>query len=208
MNLQEFIQKYHGKGVDFDGWYGFQCMDLYQQYNKEVVGGPHIPANASDVWTNYPVNLYQRITNEPNNFPNPGDVVIWNNNVGGGYGHIAVVVDATSISFTSFDQNWPPGSVSHLQNHNYNNVLGWLRPQNGIITPSGEIMNDQTKIPAGLLNSADYPVTEDKEIQQIRGLLGDFGKYVKSHPDTPSTGSDGPKTALGLKLVQFIIKYF
>lgn len=48
-------------------------------------------------------------------------------------------------------------------------------------------MNDQTKISAALLNSQDFPVTEDKEIQSIRGLLGDFGRYVKSHPDNPPT---------------------
>ena len=127
MNTDEFFQKYNGKGIDFDGYYGFQCMDLYQQYNKDVVGGPPIPANAYQVWDTFPRDFYNRIDNQPDNFPQKGDVVIWNKNVGGGYGHIAVCSTADVNGFVSFDQNWPVGSVCKKVFHNYNNVIGWLR---------------------------------------------------------------------------------
>lgn len=169
MNLQEFIQKYNGKGVDFDGYYGFQCMDLYQQYNKEVVGGPHIPANASEVWSNYPKDLYTKIENEPNNFPNLGDVVIWNNQAGGGFGHIAVCVDANSSFFTSFDQNWPPGSVSHLQSHNYNNVLGWLRPK----TLSG-IIEDMPQYLQTLLQENGLDLGQESQVREFFQQARDY----------------------------------
>lgn len=75
-------------------------------------------------------------------------------------------------------------------------------------------MNDQTKIPATLLNSSDYPVSSDQEIQQIRGLLGDFGRYVKTHPDSPVNPPSGPNPSdlsirdLLILLVEKISKKF
>ena len=65
--------------------------------------------------------------------------------------------------------------------------MGWLHPKNSaIITQSIAQFNDQTKIPANLLTSKDYPVTEAKEVQQLRGILGDYGKLlVQKPPDAP-----------------------
>lgn len=130
MTPDQFFQKYNGKGIDFDGAYGFQCMDVYQQYNKEVIGGPHLPANAYQVWNYYPRDLYERIDNNATNFPQKGDVVIWDQNTGGGFGHIAICTDARPNDFNSFEQNWPAGSKCHFQPHNYQHVLGWLHPKN------------------------------------------------------------------------------
>ena len=38
MTLDEHIAKWQGKPIDFDGAYGFQCMDLMHQYVYEVLG--------------------------------------------------------------------------------------------------------------------------------------------------------------------------
>ena len=38
MTYAEFIKKYNGKGTDFDGRYGVQCVDLAKVYLKEVFG--------------------------------------------------------------------------------------------------------------------------------------------------------------------------
>ncbi len=38
MTFQEFLEKYNGRSVDFDGWFGFQCMDLMHQYIHDVLG--------------------------------------------------------------------------------------------------------------------------------------------------------------------------
>lgn len=130
MTVQEFFDKWNGKGCDFDGYYGFQCMDLYQQYTREVVGGPHIPAPAAaDVWNTYAKDYYDRIANTPTGVPQLGDVMIWKKASGLPYGHIAVFKSGDVNRFTSFDQNWPPGTKSHFQDHNYTNVQGWLRPK-------------------------------------------------------------------------------
>ena len=128
MTVQEFFARFNGRGIDFDHAYGFQCMDLAEEYNHDVVGAPRLWGNAIDVWTRFPANHYTRIGNTPDNFPNEGDIILWNTHVGNGYGHIAVAHKADPHSFTSFDQNWPFGSLCHFQGHNYNHVLGWLRP--------------------------------------------------------------------------------
>lgn len=80
MTLQEFIKRYSGKGVDFDGSYGYQCMDLYRQYVKDVLQAPQSPpANAKDVWSNYRSDVFERIENTPAGVPEAGDVIIWGN---------------------------------------------------------------------------------------------------------------------------------
>jgi hypothetical protein len=136
MTFDEFLNKYNGKGIDFDKYYGFQCMDLYQQYNQEVVGGNYVPQPAAaDVWNSYPKDHYEKIANGPYNFPEKGDIVIWKKASSLPYGHIAVAVSANQDTFTSFDQNWPTGSICHHQLHNYTNVAGWLRPKKPVVAP-------------------------------------------------------------------------
>src|SRR3990167_675546 len=129
MTLQEFFDKYNGKGIDFDGFYGNQCMDLAEEYNRDVVGALRLTGNAADVWENYPVDNYERFLNTPDGVPQLGDIVLWNKNVGGGFGHIAIFKEGDIDNFTSFDQNWPTGSNCHFQSHVYTNVTGWLRPK-------------------------------------------------------------------------------
>lgn len=128
MSADEFFGKYNGKGVDFDGFYGFQCMDLYRQFCKEVLNVPQSPgvSGAVKVWDTYLKNYFVRIDNTPTGVPIKGDIIIWSQGVGQ-YGHIAVCKDADINKFTSFDQNWPVGSLCHFQPHNYKYVLGWLR---------------------------------------------------------------------------------
>lgn len=130
MTIREFFDKWEGNSCDFDGYLGFQCMDLAEQYNKEVICAPRIGGNAIDVWKNFPREYYSQIANTADNFPVEGDLIIWNANIGNGFGHIAICAKADVNAFTSFDQNWPAGSKCHFQGHNYVNVIGWLHPNN------------------------------------------------------------------------------
>lgn len=129
MNLYEFILKYYHRPVDYDGHFGNQCVDLYRQYAKDVLEFPQSPGvvGAKDMWTNYLETHYTRIANGPDNYPEPGDVVIWSGGYGP-FGHVAICVLADAHRFVSFDQNLPIGSLPHLQLHDYVHVLGWLRP--------------------------------------------------------------------------------
>jgi len=143
MTADQFFVKYAGKYIDYDGYYGYQCVDLYRQFVKEVYGCQQSPpvSGAAKVWDTYNKDFFTRIPNGPVNYPNRGDIVIWNTKAGGGYGHIAIAMDAGSYTFNSFDQNWPTGSRCHKQPHNYTNVLGWLTPkkkEDNIVTTGPE----------------------------------------------------------------------
>jgi hypothetical protein len=132
LTFDQFITKWAGRGIDTDGAYGFQCLDLMHQYILECLGLPYsvlsAPA-AKYVWYNFS-NLngssnFTKITNTPNGIPLKGDIMLWD----GLYGHVAVLRDADLYHFNSFDQNYPVGSLSHIQYHDYTNVLGWLHPK-------------------------------------------------------------------------------
>jgi len=130
MTFDEFLKQYKGKYLDFDGSYGNQCFDLFQYYNKEVIGGGFVSGvGAKDIWNTYPKNLYTPIRNLPNNKPEKGDVVIWGGGYNGGVGHVAIATGRGDINlFEAFAQNDPLGSPSVLRKYSYDHVIGWLRP--------------------------------------------------------------------------------
>lgn len=130
MTLQEFITKYNGQGIDFDNFAGFQCVDLMNQYLKEVLSVQNpisvFPgATAYEIYENANSPLFTKIANTPDNIPSPGDIIFWNTSIGSA-GHVAIFVSGDANSFISFDQNWPTGSLCHEETHDYNGVAGWL----------------------------------------------------------------------------------
>lgn len=85
---------------------------------------------AKDFWLKTPAGMdryYDRVP--PDDPPQPGDVVIWGANKYNSYGHIGVVTATTPGGFTSFEQNSPIGGAATSKNHDYANVLGYLRPR-------------------------------------------------------------------------------
>ena len=133
MTFDDFIKKWTNKICDFDNFYGGQCVDLYRQYCQEVLDFPQSPLvkGASEIWDTYLLNCFIRVDNTLEGVPNKGDIIVWNNKARGGYGHVAIFIEGTTGSFKSFDQNWPTGSICHVQSHYYTNVQGWLKPKNG-----------------------------------------------------------------------------
>lgn len=124
----QYFGKYDQKYLDWDKAFGFQCMDNYRFFCKEVIGSPQSPAvyGAYQVWDTYLQDYFDRIEKTPTNCPIKGDIVIWGQEIGQ-YGHIGICKDGDSQSFNSFDQNYPTGSPCHFQPHSYYGVLGWLR---------------------------------------------------------------------------------
>lgn len=136
MTTQEFLDKYTGVGIDWDGFYGNQCMDEFLQYNQDVVHAPRVFGNAKDVWNTYPTAFYTRYDNTPDAVPHLGDVIIWGTGIGAD-GHIAICKEADVNHFISLDQNWNNVQTCELITHNYNAVLGWIRPI--VIVPPVEV---------------------------------------------------------------------
>jgi hypothetical protein len=137
MTLNEFIAAWNGRGADYDKALGYQCMDLFLFYQKQVLGvSPKGAAYAALLWNNYDPNVFERIPNSLSFVPRAGDVCIWGATSGNPYGHVAIATGSGNLwSFSSFDQNWPLGSLPHIQSHNYfSGFKGVLRPKVGTIT--------------------------------------------------------------------------
>lgn len=141
MTHKQFVDKWNGRYVDFDGRYGFQCMDLMRQYVKEVHGLPPyavIPSapTAKQCFLNFKSNAYYtKVLNGPNNVPKQGDLVFWGTYpfVSGWAGHVAIFDSGDLYTVVSFDQNYPVGSRCRLYKHGsskilhgYRGVMGWL----------------------------------------------------------------------------------
>lgn len=170
MTFNEFVKKWIGKKADWDKKFDGQCVDLFRFYCHEVLGidQPMGVVGAADFWTNFPKDpiLNQNFDQIPNTLefePVEGDVVIWNKNAGGGFGHIAIATGKNQglQFFESFDQNWSKVSYCELFNHSYKNVLGVLRPKGGSM-PSDKMEIDK---------------------QTFEKLVGNSGKWDGTHAE-------------------------
>lgn len=129
-----FIQQYNNKYLDFDGQFGAQCVDLFNYYNKGFVGGGFIGGvyGAKDIWSNRQMDQnYQRMNRSAR--PNMGDVVVWDGSIGGGFGHVAIVVGYNSNGTIRVlhSNATPQGSRGNsvISNMTRNGVLGYFRPK-------------------------------------------------------------------------------
>jgi hypothetical protein len=158
MTLSQFISTYNGKsGVGNTPDNKGQCVGLAMVYIADK-GYPHIWGHAKDIFANAPTSHYDKLINTPTGVPQPGDIIIWNGNVGGGFGHIAIVTSANVNSFTSLDQNWSVTGGCRIENHNYANVIGWLRFKP--LTQGVQVMNHDAGVElyrVGLHREADQP---------------------------------------------------
>lgn len=129
MTYDQFEKKYIGKAVDYDGTAGVQCVDLADQYLKDVFGITGVWVNGArdfyNNFNNYPalVKNFNRIANSRDLVCKKGDIVIWG---GGTWGHVAIADGQGNIDwFTSIEQNTlgkhePTQKVKHY----YNNTTG------------------------------------------------------------------------------------
>lgn len=129
MILQDFITKYTGKKIDFDGSFGAQCMDLYRFYVKEVWGVKQTPGviGAYQVFGSLPAGFDKFTTGTPQ----VGDVITWSEKQVK-FGHIAIVTEVNAFGFKCFEQNAPIGGACRIGSYNYKNIIGWFRPKQSL----------------------------------------------------------------------------
>ena len=132
MNFEDFIKDVQIKGgVDVDGYFGKQCMDLYNYYCKKVLGVNGTGAKKAKDIINTINNIkhFEIVKNYPEFIPSKGDVAVW---TGGRYGHVAICLGNGDMNyFTSIDQNWKPQTLT-IENHNYTYMgpIYFLKPKN------------------------------------------------------------------------------
>lgn len=113
MTYQEFKNKYNGKYIDYDGYYGAQCWDLGQYYFTQVLGLPDYILSGCGLVSNmlYPpkrAQLDEFFDEVDTNHMEQGDVAIWE------YGHIAVYDHWDNSGVYFFSQNPNPCQVMQI----------------------------------------------------------------------------------------------
>lgn len=135
MNLEEFVKKYLGKKVDFDGVYGAQCVDLFRQYSKECLGiSEHTGScstsgGAKDLFLDYPKMEKEKkyFTRETKKGMVQGDILIWNETETNKYGHVAIYLGKLNNSLIVFEQDGFKQDGAKINIRSKNNLLGFLR---------------------------------------------------------------------------------
>ena len=127
LTLTQFIKKYLGKQVDYDGKFGYQCVDLYRQYCKEVLDVKQSPTveGAKDIINN-PGELY--VTRDSNLADySRGDVLIWGATDSNKYGHVAILVAIYNTKyFIVLEQDGFKQDGVKLNFRSRDNLLGCL----------------------------------------------------------------------------------
>ncbi len=137
MTFQEFIKAWDGKPCEIAGAPQDQCVDLANQYIRDVLGEPIVEwTNAIDFPSRLLAPKWVFTQNNPNDnlMPEAGALMIWRPLPG----HIGMYIRGDKNRFLSFDQNFPVGSKSHVQKHTWQNVIGWItyRSSNTLVAKS------------------------------------------------------------------------
>lgn len=136
MTLEEFVIKYKGKKVDFDHAYGAQCVDLFRQYTKDVLGvkehtGPCATSGgAKDLFLDYDKMPVEKkyFTRSKGKAFQPGDVLIWDHTEKNQYGHVAIFLAYLGKDgLLVFEQNGITQAGAEIQVRDRTNMLGYLR---------------------------------------------------------------------------------
>jgi len=134
MTVKEFVQKYSGCKVDFDGAFGAQCVDLFRQYCKDVLGIGHTGSvdGAKDLFLKYDVlakekKAFFRIKEQLGTYYKQGDVLVWNATKTNQYGHVAILLAEMSGDLIVFEQNGFTQDGAKIVLRTKENLLGALR---------------------------------------------------------------------------------
>src|SRR3990167_1191143 len=203
MKFEDFIIKFQGHYIDFDGVYGAQCVDLIRFYLVEVLGilnsSIKSVVGAKDMFEKYDTlvdkSVFDRVPNTPTGIPKEGDIVLWGATSGNPYGHVALFIEGNANKFNSFDQNYPVGTPCHVQNHTYSKVLGWLHFKGQTpITETLEECKRQVKDEIRKKNETDAELQEVKsDLEGANAQIISYQNFQKQLAVTLATEPDQAK---------------
>lgn len=136
ITFDEWVLKNLGRGIDYDGAYGVQCVDLVKHFVKNVLGvTPQSIGNAIEYYnkrttSKYLTDNFTWISNTPDFVPQKADVCVFTSKSGNG--HVSIATGEGTMSyFYSYDQNFPNGKHEPMTRvkHSYASFLGVLRPK-------------------------------------------------------------------------------
>lgn len=161
--LTQFISNLNGQFVEVSSISApNQCMDL--AYNwvfcLDIPKSTIQQSAAYQVWSNasdFTRQYFELLENKVETIPQVGDLFIMGKTSSFPYGHIGIVIEATQTKMKCFEQNFPTGTNSHIQDRGYTGVVGFLRPKANLnsslpqwfetlLQEGGLSINDESKI--------------------------------------------------------------
>ena len=133
ITFSEFLEKYKvGNSYAYNGTYKGECVSLVKCFIKEVLGvTPQSIGNAKDYWSkrssSYIKSMFTALPNTPSFVPQRGDVFV---RTSGTYGHIGIVLEATTDYFYTIEQNHNGCRVVKNIKHTDWKNINFLRPKN------------------------------------------------------------------------------
>lgn len=129
MNLQEFgswgLKQGSVANPAPNNKYKGQCVSLIQQYLYKVFGKSFKAyGNAKDWSTNYPKSYFTKLSKSSK--LQPGDVLVYGSNYGGGYGHIGLI----DCNGKWYDQNGIKSKKIAYRDKPFSGYVCVLRPKN------------------------------------------------------------------------------
>lgn len=213
MSYTSFKTKWLGRRVDYDGVYGYQCVDLIKQYLAEEFGlKPGAWGNAIDYWYHTNSNILTKLDRLSTSSAKRGDIVVLKGINGNPYGHIGVADgDSGIINVTILEQNGSTGGGSGTGGDAIRTravprwrVVGVLRPKTYKpvlkMPPVGSRINlakgvNRTTFKAGTANVAGViRPTGDNWNYTVRGYDPVYGNRVIIN--SASGGGNGVSLAL------------
>lgn len=145
MTYDQFQKKYLGVAVDYDKVAGVQCVDLVDQYLKDVFGITGVYCNgARELFTKfntYPalVKNFNKIADSKEFVVKKGDILIWD---GGTWGHCGLGTGKGNVDwFESLEENtYGKHEPTQLVKHYFNGKSGpdYVNPFLGVLRPKDQ----------------------------------------------------------------------
>lgn len=136
--FDQFVNQRDGGAWDFDGKYGAQCVDLFNYYNRDVIGAGFIATpvtgGARDLWeVGNPIVDQNYVKMVPTTTLQKGDVIVFGPGYGTitengkttDYGHVTIYIGDNKI----IQQNKGFNMKTTIDKAYTNGALGILRPK-------------------------------------------------------------------------------
>lgn len=201
----KFLKSTEGKQYDTDNYAGYQCFDYANAGWLKLFKHSLKGEGAADIPN---VNNFKGEATVYNNTPEflakPGDLVVFNRNYGGGYGHVAWVIEATLNYIIVLEQNWLGGGWTSggiwngtgwetvtKRKHNYDFPMWFIRPlfksENNAKKSSQSATTSATKKKTTAKKKKETITVSTQRINYTMDKRGYKPKYVVIHNDAGSS---------------------
>lgn len=197
VQVAAYVNSLVGKGVDMDGAYGYQCMDLTIHIMKKYFGW-WPTGNAIHLKSQAIPAGFKRMAISHASQIRQGDVLIWAHGAYAAYGHTAIATEngRANNRFVSVDQNWvnsnlSRGSVAAPVLHDMTGVWGVIRPPYESGNSGGATKPPPVKPPVGIFVWKNGRFTLTVSAINVRDQPSRQGAVVATYTRGQSFNYDG-----------------